>query len=182
MKLVSRIRVYGYLNRDIFVNILHPLWARARILAAVGALICPCGGYWGAQHPGTLLLPAFVRRPHTPTHYVLVVEIGRRPTAQCGPGWVINLEFQILVKDETDTIYGMEFLIEFSRTSLTGTDLIANVYIDTSHERRRKSPCHSLIGWWTKDRAYPGMSDNVSAPSTPLCGAVRPALPPARRC
>ena len=74
-------------------------------------------------------------------------------TAQCGPGWVINLEFQILVKDETDTIYGMEFLIEFSRTSLTGTDLIANVYIDTSHERRRKSPCHSLIGWWTKDRA-----------------------------
>ena len=42
------------LNRDNFVNILHPLWARARILAAVGALICPCGGYWGAQHPGTL--------------------------------------------------------------------------------------------------------------------------------
>lgn len=26
------------------------------------------------------------------------------------------------VKDETDTIYGMEFLIEFSRTSLTGQD------------------------------------------------------------
>ena len=83
-----------------------------------------------------MLLPAFVRRPHTPTHYVLDVEIGRRPTAQCGPGWVINLEFQILVKDETDTIYGMEFLIEFSRTSLTG---------QTSHEKLRKS-CHSLLG------------------------------------
>jgi hypothetical protein len=160
MKLVSRIRVYGYLNLDIFVNILHPLWARARILAAVGALICPCGGYWGAQHPGTLLLPAFVRRPHTPTHYVLVVEIGRRPTAQCGPGWVINLEFQILVKDETDTIFGMEFLIEFSRTSLTG---------QTSHAGRKS--CQSLLGWWTKDRVRSQVYQTMSRPHRLHCAA-----------
>ena len=68
-----------------FVNILLPLWARARILAAVGALLSVWRllGRPAPRHPAAARVRA--KAPH-PTHYVLVMEIGRRPTPWSGAG------------------------------------------------------------------------------------------------
>lgn len=97
--------VYGYVNRDIFKTSLSTFYMyQTRIHDVIVSDRTLWG--WGSSLSFTILSSSGERG--------IVERTKSDRTAQCGPGWVINLEFQILIKNETDTIYGMEFLIEFS--------------------------------------------------------------------